>query len=161
VIIVPWNDPYRAAAHLVFLDHLSGGRAIMGLGRGLAKVEMDHFGIDMNDTRAMFDEGARKIIEAVTTGSFPGGGRVPGRHTPPPMRPAPLSTDWADRTLCVGMSPTSAVEAGRLGGRLMSFAQGPWESYRETHLAPYLAAFRESHAREPGPLVLALTAIVH
>src|SRR6266702_5670291 len=36
VIIVPWNDPYRAAAHLIFLDHLSNGRAIIGLGRGLA-----------------------------------------------------------------------------------------------------------------------------
>lgn len=36
VIIVPWNDPYRAASHLVMLDYLSNGRAMIGLGRGLA-----------------------------------------------------------------------------------------------------------------------------
>jgi alkanesulfonate monooxygenase SsuD/methylene tetrahydromethanopterin reductase-like flavin-dependent oxidoreductase (luciferase family) len=161
VIIIPWNDPYRAAAHLIFLDHLSNGRAIIGFGRGLAKVEMDHFGVDMTETRAMYDEGARKILEAVKTGSFPGGGRFYSAQNRSPMRPAPRSTNWEGRTLCVGMSPASAVEAARLGGRLMSFAQGPWEIYKETHLAPYLAAFRESHNREPGPLVLAENVIVH
>jgi alkanesulfonate monooxygenase SsuD/methylene tetrahydromethanopterin reductase-like flavin-dependent oxidoreductase (luciferase family) len=161
VIIVPWNDPYRAAAHLISLDHLSNGRAIIGFGRGLSKVEMDHFGIDMSDTRAMFDEGARKILEAVTTGSFPGGGKFYSQQTRSPMRPRPLNPDWKNRTFCVGMSPASVVEAGRLGGRLMSFAQGPWENYKESHLAPYLAAFRENHSGEPGPLVLAENVIVH
>jgi alkanesulfonate monooxygenase SsuD/methylene tetrahydromethanopterin reductase-like flavin-dependent oxidoreductase (luciferase family) len=77
------------------------------------------------------------------------------------MRPAPRSQDWEDRTLCVGMSPTSAIEAAKLGARLMSFANGPWEKYRETHLAPYLATFRENHSRAPGPLVLAENVIVH
>jgi alkanesulfonate monooxygenase SsuD/methylene tetrahydromethanopterin reductase-like flavin-dependent oxidoreductase (luciferase family) len=162
VIIIPWNDPYRAAAHLIMLDHLSEGRAMIGFGRGLAQLEMDHFGIDMNETRAMFDEGSRKILEALKTGSFPGGGSYHSQQDRSPMRPAPRSTDWDDRFLCVGMSPASVVEAGRLGARLMSFAQVPWDIYRETHLAPYLAAFRESHpGREPGPLVLAENVIVH
>ena len=109
----------------------------------------------------MFDEGARKILEAVKTGIYPGGGRYYNTQARSPMRPSPRSTDWEDRTLCVGMSPASVVEAGRLGARLMSFAQVPWEMYKETHLAPYLASFRETQRREPGPIVLAENVIVH
>lgn len=160
-IIVPWNDPYRAAAHLISLDHLSNGRAIIGLGRGLAKVEMDHFGIDMNDTRPMYDEGARKILEAVRTGSFPGGGRFYGAQNRSPMRPKPLTTDWDDRTYCIGMSPPSAIEAGRLGGRLMALPLGSWESFRDNNFHPYREAFREATGREPGPMVLGIPTIVH
>jgi alkanesulfonate monooxygenase SsuD/methylene tetrahydromethanopterin reductase-like flavin-dependent oxidoreductase (luciferase family) len=162
VIIIPWNDPYRAAAHMISLDYLSKGRAILGFGRGLSQIEMDHFGIDLNDTRAMYDEGARKIQEAVTTGVYPGGGRFYNQQDRSPMRPAPRSTDWADRTLCVGMSPASAVEAGRLGGRLMAFGLGGWEAFREGSLAAYLAAFRESHPnRQPRPMVLNENVFVH
>jgi len=140
VIIVPWNDPYRAASHLIMLDYLSDGRAMLGLGRGLSKIEMDNFGIDMSETRAMFDEGARKIIEAVTTGIYPGGGRYYSQHRRFAMRPAPRSTDWSERTYCVGMTPPSAIEAGRIGGRLMAFAMRPGEVFRYTHLSPISGA---------------------
>lgn len=161
VIIVPWNDPYRAASHLVMLDYLSNGRAMLGVGRGLSKIEMDNFGIDMSDTRAMFDEGARKIIEAVTTGIYPGGGRFYGQHRRFALRPAPRSLDWSERTYCVGMTPPSAIEAGKIGGRLMSFANAPWEVYKHTHLEPYKAALMEHHGREAAPIVVGDCVVVH
>ena len=55
-MIVPWNDPLRVAEKVSLLDHLSGGRAILGLGRGLSRLEYRHFGIDMNEARDRFDE---------------------------------------------------------------------------------------------------------
>ena len=33
------------------LDNLSDGRFILGIGRGLAKVEYDGFRVDMNESR--------------------------------------------------------------------------------------------------------------
>ena len=161
VIIVPWNDPYRSAAHLIALDHLSRGRALMGVGRGLSRLEMDLLGVDMSDTRAMYDEGVRKIIAALTTGTFPGEGRFYNHQKSSPMRPAPYSTDWAERILCVGMTPPSATEAGRIGGRLMSFAAAPWASYKETHLQPYKETFAEHHGREAPPIVTGDVVFVH
>ncbi len=161
VIIVPWNDPYRAAAHLIMLDYLSEGRALLGVGRGLARIEMDNFGVDMSETRAMYDEGARKIIAAVTTGIYPGGGRYYSEQREFAMRPAPRSLDWSNRMFCVGMTPPSAIEAGRIGGRLMSFASAPWEIYKETHLAPYKAALAEHHGRAAPPIVTGDCVIVH
>ena len=36
-IIMPWNDPYRIAAKVALLDQQSGGRALLGFGRGLSR----------------------------------------------------------------------------------------------------------------------------
>jgi alkanesulfonate monooxygenase SsuD/methylene tetrahydromethanopterin reductase-like flavin-dependent oxidoreductase (luciferase family) len=56
--ILPWNDPLRVAEKIVLLDHLSGGRAVLGLGRGLARREYAGFGVDMNG-RATASTGGR------------------------------------------------------------------------------------------------------
>jgi len=88
-VIVPWNDPLRVAERIVMLDHLSSGRAVLGLGRGLARVEYQSFGIEMGESRARFDEAARMILAAVETGFIEGNGPYyPQRRTE--IRPRPL-----------------------------------------------------------------------
>jgi alkanesulfonate monooxygenase SsuD/methylene tetrahydromethanopterin reductase-like flavin-dependent oxidoreductase (luciferase family) len=143
------------------LDYLSKGRAVLGLGRGLSKLEMGNFGIDMSLSRPMFDEGARKIIETLNTGIFPGGGQFYNSMQRCEVRPAPLSKDWSNRTYCVGMSPDSAIEAGRLGGRLMTFTMMPLEAYVQTCFNPYKEAFIATHGREPGAMVFGDCVYVH
>ena len=67
--IVPWNtQPLRVAEKAALLDQLSGGRLILGLGRGLSKKEFDQFGIDMEESRDRFDEAAPMILDALETG---------------------------------------------------------------------------------------------
>ncbi len=39
VVVLPWHDPLRVAEEVSMLDNLSGGRLILGLGRGAGKVE--------------------------------------------------------------------------------------------------------------------------
>ena len=47
-IILPWHkDPIRVATDIAMLDNMSNGRVLLGMGRGLAKIEYDGFGIDM------------------------------------------------------------------------------------------------------------------
>ena len=46
VIVVPWHDPVRLAEQIVLLDHYSGGRYILGVGRGLARREFEGLRID-------------------------------------------------------------------------------------------------------------------
>ncbi|HIF95508.1 MAG TPA: LLM class flavin-dependent oxidoreductase, partial [Myxococcales bacterium] len=53
-VILPWNDPLRVAERMIVLDHLSQGRALFGIGRGLALREYETFGIDMNEARERF-----------------------------------------------------------------------------------------------------------
>src|SRR5882757_1318432 len=40
-VIVPWNDPLRVAEKAAMMDILSKGRFILGLGRGLARMEYE------------------------------------------------------------------------------------------------------------------------
>lgn len=148
-VIVPWNDPLRVAEKVALLDHLSQGRVSLGLGRGLARVEYDHFGIDMSESRDRFDEAAEMIIAALETGFIEGDGPYyPQTRTE--IRPRPLA-GIADRLYCVGMSPESVVQAAKLGGRLMVFSQEPWETFATGALTTYRKAFRDAHGRDALP----------
>ena len=66
-VILPWNTPLRVAEKIAMLDHLAKDRLIFGMGRGLARREYEQFGIDMNESRARFDEAAPMILEALET----------------------------------------------------------------------------------------------
>jgi alkanesulfonate monooxygenase SsuD/methylene tetrahydromethanopterin reductase-like flavin-dependent oxidoreductase (luciferase family) len=146
-VIVPWNDPLRVAEKIVLLDHLSQGRAVLGLGRGLARVEYRSFGVDMDESRARFDEAARMIVDAVEKGWIEGDGPYyPQVRTE--IRPRPLRS-FRDRLYAVGMSPDSVEQAARLGARLMTFSQMPWEMYAQGPLARYRAAWQEAHGTPP------------
>jgi alkanesulfonate monooxygenase SsuD/methylene tetrahydromethanopterin reductase-like flavin-dependent oxidoreductase (luciferase family) len=146
-VIVPWNDPLRVAEKVSLLDHLSDGRAVLGLGRGLARREYAPFGIDMNESRDRFDEASRMIVDALDKGFLEGAGPYyPRMRTE--IRPRPRR-GFRDRFYCVGMSPDSVEQAARLGARLMIFSQQTWEMFRDGALAAYRASWRQHHGTEP------------
>src|SRR5579872_5003165 len=47
VIVAPWHHPIRVAEDVSVLDQISGGRVVLGIGRGVSKMEFDGFGADM------------------------------------------------------------------------------------------------------------------
>ena len=148
-VIVPWNDPLRVVEKIAFLDHLSGGRALLGLGRGLARVEYEHFGIDMNSSRERFDEASRMIIEGLDKGFIEGEGPYyPQIRTE--IRPRPLR-GFRDRFYCVGISPESVQQVAVLGARLMVFSQTPWEMFKDGALAAYRQAWSQYQEGPPPP----------
>jgi alkanesulfonate monooxygenase SsuD/methylene tetrahydromethanopterin reductase-like flavin-dependent oxidoreductase (luciferase family) len=150
-VIVPWNDPLRVAEKVSLLDHLSRGRAVLGLGRGLARVEYDGFGIDMGESRDRFDEASRMIIDALETGTISGTGPY-YPQAPTEIRPRPLR-GFRDRFYCVGMSPDSVEQAAALGARLMIFSQQTWEMFAEGSLKAFRESYRKHHDAEPPPPV--------
>jgi alkanesulfonate monooxygenase SsuD/methylene tetrahydromethanopterin reductase-like flavin-dependent oxidoreductase (luciferase family) len=148
-VIVPWNDPLRVAEKTALLDHLSGGRAVLGLGRGLARREYAGFGIEMGESRARFDEAARMIVDALDSGFVEGSGPYyPQARTE--IRPRPRR-GFRDRFYCVGMSPDSVEQAAALGARLMIFSQQTWESFATGSLQHYRKSYREQHGVPPPP----------
>jgi alkanesulfonate monooxygenase SsuD/methylene tetrahydromethanopterin reductase-like flavin-dependent oxidoreductase (luciferase family) len=148
-VIVPWNSPVRVAEKMAFLDYLSGGRAVLGLGRGLARREYESFGIDMGESRDRFDEAARMIIDALDTGFIEGNGPYyPQKRTE--IRPRPVA-GFRDRLYCVGMSPESVEQAALLGARLMIFSQQPWEMFAEGSWASFCKTWASAHEGAPPP----------
>ena len=73
VIVLPWHDPIRVAEQVSVLDHLSNGRFIFGIGRGLARIEYEGFRLDQNEGRALFIEYAELILSALEKGYMEGG----------------------------------------------------------------------------------------
>ena len=68
VMVLPWHDPVRLAEEVSVLDHLSGGRVILGVGRGLGRIEFRGFRLNMGESRTRFAEYAQAILQGLETG---------------------------------------------------------------------------------------------
>ncbi len=62
-LLLPIHDPERLAAEVAALDRLSGGRVILGLGRGFRRPLFEVFGVDASAKRDRFDEHLDRMLE--------------------------------------------------------------------------------------------------
>lgn len=63
---LPLYHPVRLLEEIAMLDHLSGGRLEVGLGRGISPVEVGYYGIDHDETRARFAEYVELLLRGLT-----------------------------------------------------------------------------------------------
>jgi alkanesulfonate monooxygenase SsuD/methylene tetrahydromethanopterin reductase-like flavin-dependent oxidoreductase (luciferase family) len=66
VYVLPAHHPLRLAEEICMLDHLSGGRLEVGVGRGASPHELHYFGIDPDAAPAMYVEAYTVIRQALT-----------------------------------------------------------------------------------------------
>ncbi|MPY94850.1 MAG: LLM class flavin-dependent oxidoreductase [Acidimicrobiia bacterium] len=150
-IILPWNDPLRVAEKIVVLDYLSNGRFQVGFGRGLAKMEYQRFGIDMNEARERFDEAAEIILEALRTGVMEADGKY-YKQPRAEISPVPVR-DFRDSLRCIAMSPDSLYAAAKLKARMATFIQFPIEQHAEM-IDIYRGHYRELNGEDAPPPTL-------
>lgn len=145
VVVLPWHDPVRVAEQISLLDHLSNGRLILGLGRGLGRVEYDGFRVDMDEGRNRFVEHAELVLNALETGYMEGGEATqqPRRD----IRPFPLRS-FRGRTFAAAVSPESMPIMAKLGIGLLVIPQKPWNVVRED-FEVYGKVYREVNKAEP------------
>ena len=112
VIVAPWHDPVRVAEEICMLDHMSGGRAIIGFGRGLARMEFEGLRVDQGEARERFDDCVAMVMQAIETGFIEGDGifKQPRRE----IRPRPVRS-LKGRAFCAAGSPPSMKAAAKLG----------------------------------------------
>src|SRR6478752_9455922 len=86
----PYNHPVRAAEAAATVDILSRGRLEFGTGRSGTRTEMEGFGIQPNETRAMWEEALDVVIGCWTEEEFSWDGeyfKLPPRGVvPKPMQ---------------------------------------------------------------------------
>src|ERR1043165_8510504 len=113
VVVLPWHQPIRVAEQMVVLDHLSNGRLILGIGRGLGRVEFEGFGVAQEDSRAIFVESAQMILEGLERGHCEYDGQfVKQRRVE--LRPRPFKS-FRGRTYAAAVSPESSEIMAKLG----------------------------------------------
>jgi alkanesulfonate monooxygenase SsuD/methylene tetrahydromethanopterin reductase-like flavin-dependent oxidoreductase (luciferase family) len=147
VIVLPWHDPMRVAEQVSMLDHLSNGRMVLGLGRGLGRVEYDGFRIDQGEGRERFVEYAELLLEGLERGYLEGGAKTqqPRRD----IRPLPLKS-FRGRTYAAAVSPDSMPIMAKLGVGLLVIPQKPWEVVKQD-FAIYRDVYEKTNHTAPPP----------
>jgi alkanesulfonate monooxygenase SsuD/methylene tetrahydromethanopterin reductase-like flavin-dependent oxidoreductase (luciferase family) len=157
VVVLPWHDPIRVAEEAAWLDTVSGGRTVLGLGRGLGPVEFDAFRLEMGESRQRFTEYATAISEGLESGVMRSDGELyqqpDAELHPPPVR------SFRGRTYVSAVSPESAPIAAKLGYGLLLIAQKPWQTtIEETN--SYRDLFVEVNGYEPpAPILVNFTTV--
>jgi alkanesulfonate monooxygenase SsuD/methylene tetrahydromethanopterin reductase-like flavin-dependent oxidoreductase (luciferase family) len=67
VYLLPLHHPLRLYEEICMLDHLSGGRLQLGVGRGGALFEHQRYGIDPATAQAMYHEAFAVLMQACET----------------------------------------------------------------------------------------------
>jgi alkanesulfonate monooxygenase SsuD/methylene tetrahydromethanopterin reductase-like flavin-dependent oxidoreductase (luciferase family) len=67
VVTLPLANPVRVAENAAFIDILSGGRFVLGLGSGYRKYEFDGFGIDFEARRDIQEEALPLLLDLFKT----------------------------------------------------------------------------------------------
>jgi alkanesulfonate monooxygenase SsuD/methylene tetrahydromethanopterin reductase-like flavin-dependent oxidoreductase (luciferase family) len=149
-IILPWwPNPTRVAEKVAMLDIQSGGRFMLGFGRGLARKEYEAFGIDMNESRERFDLAAEIVLDILDTGIAEYDTKYFSQSRTE-IHPRPERGFRERGFFSVAMTPDSGVAAARIGGTMMSFIQGPFEGHAQA-INAWRAQFSEQHpGRDPG-----------
>lgn len=151
VVVLPWHDPVRLAEEIAVLDHVSGGRAILGIGRGLGRIEFNGFRVPMGESRDRFVAHAEAILRGLETGYLESDDPI-YKQPRIAVRPAPLKT-FRGRTYAAAVSPESARIMAKLGVGLLIIAQKPWDKTL-AELEGYREIYREMNGAEaPKPLI--------
>ncbi len=151
VVVLPWHHPMRVAEQVVMLDHLSDGRFIFGIGRGLGRVEFEGFGVEQEDSRAIFIESAQMILEGLETGYCEFDGHFVKQERRE-IRPRPFKS-FRGRTYAAAVSPESSQIMAKLGIGILIIPQKPWAMV-VSELDAYRQVFQEENGVEaPPPLV--------
>jgi len=152
VVVLPWHDPLRVAEQVAMLDHMSEGRLIFGIGRGLGKVEFEGFRVPMDESRGRFIESAEMILRGLEDGFCEYDGTIV-KQPRTPIRPKPYKS-FRGRTYAAAVSPESAHIMARLGIGILIIPQKPWDVV-EKDLSDYRATYREVNGVDAPPTVCA------
>src|SRR5262245_54077660 len=150
-VILPWNDPLRVAEKVIMLDIVSGGRALFGMCRGLARMEYEALRVDMTESRGRVDEASAMIVKALETGWIEGD----GPFYPQPrveLGPRPIRSS-RDRLLCVAGSADSITSCVNLGAALMTIVTQPVRNLLPV-FTDYRTQFLAKHGGDAPPLPL-------
>lgn len=132
------NHPYRLAERVTMMDHLSGGRFELGVGRGAGHHEVTGFGIESTDaTKEPFEEVLGELPKMFRDEEYEYAGRsfsAPRRNVLPKPWKKPHPPIWQ----ACGNPPTFA-KAGQkgLGAIGFNFSAAP-------QMAPMIEAYKKA-----------------
>ncbi|MEJ0019766.1 MAG: LLM class flavin-dependent oxidoreductase [Acetobacteraceae bacterium] len=75
VYLLPLYHPLKLLEEICMLDQMSGGRFLLGVGRGISPIELRYYGIDPEEAPAMYAEALEVILRGMAGGELTFTGR--------------------------------------------------------------------------------------
>jgi luciferase family oxidoreductase group 1 len=146
IVVLPFHNPLRAAEELAFVDNLSGGRLEIGVGRGYRPRELDGFGVQLAETRAIANEALEVMRQAWTQPEVNFSGTHFNFHDIP-VRPKPVQHPHP-RVYLGSLSPETFPLVGKLGVNLLFTPTFSEQEDIPLQIAQYQQAVRD-HGDDP------------
>lgn len=137
ISVLPFRNPALVAEDYAMLDHLSGGRLVMGVGSGYLSHEFEGFGIAGENKRELFDRNLELLKRAWSGEAINIGGNDIKLNVLPVQRPHPP-------IYLAVLRAEAAYYVGRQGNRLMSVPYASCDTMED--IGPMIAAFRRGYA---------------
>jgi alkanesulfonate monooxygenase SsuD/methylene tetrahydromethanopterin reductase-like flavin-dependent oxidoreductase (luciferase family) len=155
-VLPAFNHPLKLAAELAIVDCISGGRLDVGFARAFLPHEFEAFEVNMEESRARFEEGIAAVKRLWTEAKVTFEGRF-HRFKDVTLLPRPVQQPHPPVLVAAISTPESFVWAGEQGYGLMFV---PYLSDFED-LARKIDLYRHSyrtamHGQEPPPPSMAL-----
>jgi alkanesulfonate monooxygenase SsuD/methylene tetrahydromethanopterin reductase-like flavin-dependent oxidoreductase (luciferase family) len=150
VVTLPLANPLRVAENAAFLDVLSGGRFVLGLGSGYRQYEFDGFGVDFDHRRDIQEEAIPLLMDLFHSKRVNHQGKYFRAKVDGAYEVFPHSIQQPHPPMFMASSTERSVKvAGHMGfGMLMSSFTPFAELARQT--AIYRAALEETPANLRG-----------
>jgi len=146
ILIVPQRNPVITAKELATLDHLSGGRMVLGVGAGWLAEEFDALNVSFDDRGKRLDEYIA-VMRALWAGGKTTFDGDFFQFQDCISRPAPV--DGTIPVVVGGHSKTAARRAGRLGD---GFFPGSASTTEIAELITLVRQTAEEHGRDPDAI---------
>ncbi len=119
-VVLPLNHPLRVAEEYASLDLLSGGRALLSVGRGYDRREYAAFGVPIGESRERFDEGVALLRKALSAEAITWQGQYHRIAEPVTVLPRPVQRPHPPIYIACWSRPT--LEVAARGGYYAIFA---------------------------------------
>lgn len=146
ILIVPQRNPVITAKEIATLDHLSGGRMVLGVGAGWLAEEFDAIGVPFNDRGRRLDEYIAAMRSLWTEDKATFDGEFVS-FTDCISRPRPVNGTIP--IVVGGHSHAAARRAGRIGD---GFFPGSGSIDELASLVPVLRAAAADAGRDPDSI---------
>ncbi len=144
--LLPIRNPLQAAEQVAVLDQLSGGRLILGLGRGFDKNMLNAFNVNPKEKRELLNRNL-DVMKAAWAGEIVGAEEIGAVMSPLPVQ-KPHPPIWM-----AAFGPKALAQAGKMGAPYLASPMESLQQLKENY-ALYSSAL-EQHS-QPRPREIAL-----